>query len=84
MDDRPNASAIVAVSLGRTDPTRAVALLGRAGFNTSATFREWARFAMEREHLDSALRISPHYYNTEDEIDRCVQAVHDLTRGTGG
>jgi selenocysteine lyase/cysteine desulfurase len=30
---------------------------------------------MGREGVDAALRISPHYYNTEDEIDRTVDML---------
>jgi selenocysteine lyase/cysteine desulfurase len=33
---------------------------------------------MGRQRVDSALRISPHYYNTEDEVDRFVAALHDV------
>jgi selenocysteine lyase/cysteine desulfurase len=49
------------------------------GFNTSATFRRWAQFQMGRQGVESALRISPHYYNTEDEIDRFALALRDVT-----
>jgi selenocysteine lyase/cysteine desulfurase len=80
LDDRPNASAIVAVTLGPADPERVVDRLRSAGFNTSATFRRWAQFHMGRDGVDSALRISPHYYNTEDEIDRFVATLRDVTR----
>jgi len=75
LDDRPNASAIVAVHLGPSDPRRVVEALRLAGVNTSATFREWAHFHMGRQGVESALRVSPHYYNTEDEIDRFVVAL---------
>jgi selenocysteine lyase/cysteine desulfurase len=30
---------------------------------------------MEDKHADSAVRISPHYYNTEDEIEAVVAAL---------
>ena len=84
LDDHPNASAIVTVSLGAFDPQHAVALLQRAGFNASVTFREWARFAMGRAGVEAALRVSPHYYNTEDEIDRFVLTLKDLVRHPAG
>jgi selenocysteine lyase/cysteine desulfurase len=79
LDDRPDAGAIVAVDLGSSDPRRVVERLRGAGFNTSATFREWAQFHMGRQNVEAALRVSPHYYNTEDEIDRFVLALLDAT-----
>jgi len=81
LDDRPNASAIATVNLGSVDPQAAVEALRTKRFNTSATYRRWARFHMERQGVEGALRVSPHYYNTEDEIDRFVSALQDVTRG---
>ena len=80
LDDRPHASAIVAVALGTVDPRAAVEALRRERINTSATFRGWARYHMGRQGVEAALRISPHYYNSEDEIDRFVPALYDVTR----
>ena len=34
--------------------------------------------AGERSLLDWCLRLSPHYYNTEDEIDSLVRQVEKL------
>ena len=70
----------MSVSLGSFDPQHALALLQRAGFNASVTFHEWARFAMGRAGVDAALRLSPHYYNTEDEIDRFVVTLKDFAK----
>jgi len=80
LDDRPNASAIVAVELGAVDPRLVVEALRKRAINTSATFRAWARYHMGRQGVEAALRISPHYYNSEDEIDRFVPALYDVTR----
>jgi kynureninase len=42
----------------------------------------------EREILvdyrpDVGLRISPHYYNTDEELDTCLDAVCELLQGGG-
>ncbi len=79
LDEGPNRSAIVAVQLGSSDVTRVVGRLRERGFNTSATFRRWAQFHMGRQGVESALRVSPHYYNTEDEVDRFVDVLRDVT-----
>jgi selenocysteine lyase/cysteine desulfurase len=78
LDEGPSPSAIVAVQLGSADPTLVVARLRDRGFNTSATFRRWAQFHMGRQGVEAALRISPHYYNTEDEIDRFVLTLREI------
>jgi selenocysteine lyase/cysteine desulfurase len=80
LDDRAHASAIVAVELGTVDPRAVVDALRDEGINTSATFQAWARYHMGRQGVEAALRISPHYYNSEDEIDRFVPALYDVTR----
>jgi selenocysteine lyase/cysteine desulfurase len=80
LDDHPHASAIVAVELGTVHPRAVVEALRREGINTGATFRGWARYHMDRNGVEAALRISPHYYNSEDEIDRFVPALYDVTR----
>jgi selenocysteine lyase/cysteine desulfurase len=80
LDDRPHASAIVAVELGAVDPPLAVEALRKKAINTSATFRAWAQYHMGRQGVEAALRISPHYYNSENEIDRFVPALYDVTR----
>jgi selenocysteine lyase/cysteine desulfurase len=80
LDDRPNASAIVAVELGTVDPRVVVDELRRKEINTGATFRVWAQYHMGRQGVEAALRLSPHYYNTEDEIDRFVPVLYDVTR----
>jgi selenocysteine lyase/cysteine desulfurase len=78
LDEGSNSSAIVAVQLGSADPNEIVRRLRERRFNTSATFRRWAQFHMGRQGVESALRISPHYYNSEDEVDRFVAALRDV------
>jgi selenocysteine lyase/cysteine desulfurase len=33
---------------------------------------------MEAKRAESAIRISPHYYNTEEEIDAAIDALQAL------
>ena len=54
-------------------------LRGR-GINTSATLRWYGLRAFEGTDVESALRLSPHYYNTDEELDRAVDAIAELLR----
>jgi cysteine desulfurase / selenocysteine lyase len=49
----------------------------RRGINTSVTRRDLAQFDFPQRGLTSLVRASPHYYNTEDEVDRLVEVVRD-------
>jgi len=80
LEHQQNPSAIVVVDLGGRDPEPIVQALRTSGINTSATYHQWARFHMAREGVKAALRISPHYYNTEDEVDQTIEAVAALAR----
>ena len=49
--------------------------LAAAGINVNVSLRENARLNMEDRGLDSLVRASVHYYNSEDEIERFCQAL---------
>ena len=46
-----------------------------AGINVSVSEAPWARLDMSAPNPASVVRASPHYYNTEAELDRLVEAV---------
>jgi selenocysteine lyase/cysteine desulfurase len=52
--------------------------LRRRGINTSSPERVDAVIDMDEKGAASALRISPHYYNTADEIDAATGAIREL------
>lgn len=49
--------------------------LTAAGVNTSVTSHASARFDLDRRGLTDVVRASPHYYNTEAELDRMCNAL---------
>jgi selenocysteine lyase/cysteine desulfurase len=72
--------AIVTVEpAGRQGADIKLALRAR-GINTSSPDREDAVIDMDAKGAPSALRISPHYYNTAGEIDAAVEALAELLR----
>jgi selenocysteine lyase/cysteine desulfurase len=79
LDPGARSSAIVTASLGRPAGAVMQQLRGR-GINTSATLRWYGLRAFAGTNVESALRVSPHYYNTDDELDRAVAAIAGLLR----
>jgi selenocysteine lyase/cysteine desulfurase len=69
---------IVTAALAECDPGEIVIALREQGINTSAQGREYAVLDYDQKNVAGALRISPHYYNTEDEIDQVIAAVSSL------
>jgi selenocysteine lyase/cysteine desulfurase len=49
--------------------------LAESGVNTSVTYASSARFDLPRRGLRELVRASVHYYNTEDELDRLINAL---------
>jgi selenocysteine lyase/cysteine desulfurase len=80
LDRGPELCAIVTAAVEGRD-TRDIKLALRArGINTSSPHREDAVIDMDEKKASSALRISPHYYNTKEEIDTAVEALEDILR----
>ena len=80
LDRGVDLAAIVTVEIhGRHAPDVMNELRAR-GINTSAAVRDHAIIDMDQKRAASALRISPHYYNTEAEIDQVCAALHGLER----
>ncbi len=70
--------AIVTAEVAGMDAEQVVRELRDWGINTSATRREYAVIDMDEKHAASAVRISPHYFNTRQEIDTAVSALRGL------
>ncbi len=74
LDRGEKRGAIVTADFGRS-ATNIVAELHKRHINTSATYRAWAVLDMDEKGVKSALRMSPHYYNTEEELDALIDAL---------
>jgi selenocysteine lyase/cysteine desulfurase len=81
LDRGADLCAIVTVEpAGRPAAEIKLALRTR-GINTSSPAREDAVIDMDDKHAASALRFSPHYYNTAAEIDAAVGALGEVLGG---
>jgi selenocysteine lyase/cysteine desulfurase len=54
------------------------AALRARGINTHTALREFAVLDMTAKGAESAVRISPHYYNTVEEIGRLVVGLEEV------
>jgi selenocysteine lyase/cysteine desulfurase len=78
LDRGPALCAIVTVQPAGRDGAAVKLALRARGINTSSPDREDAVIDMDEKRVSSALRISPHYYNTAEEIDVAAAALEEL------
>jgi selenocysteine lyase/cysteine desulfurase len=69
---------IVSAWIDGRDPAELVAVLREQRINTNAQKRAHALIDYDDKGVTASLRLSPHYYNTEEEIDHTVSAIREL------
>jgi selenocysteine lyase/cysteine desulfurase len=68
--------AIVTASLADgADARPLVRHLADHHINSVLTLRDYAQYDFIAKGVESAVRLSPHYYNTEDEVDSAVDVI---------
>jgi selenocysteine lyase/cysteine desulfurase len=77
-DNGEERCAIVTASTEGHHPLDLLRALRKEAINTSRAGRDTAIFDFEEKRVDQVLRISPHYYNTEEEIVSFVDALSRL------
>ena len=70
-------AAIVSFSKQGIESRRLADRLSVQRINVSVSGKESTLLDMQERGLDDIVRASPHYYNTEEEIERLVKAVRD-------
>lgn len=71
---------IVTVAIPNHNPDKFHAALEARGINTSVSRREYAVIDFAAKGVDWALRLSPHYYNSEEEVQKAVAAIAELSK----
>lgn len=69
---------IVSAWIDGWNPAELVAALRERRINTNAQIRAYAVIDYDDKGVTTSLRMSPHYYNTEEEIDQTVSAIREL------
>jgi selenocysteine lyase/cysteine desulfurase len=80
LDRGAELAAIVTVEVPGWRAPELVLKLRERGINTSASMREYAVLDMDDKRAATALRISPHYFNTEAELEALSAALDALPR----
>lgn len=79
LDRGPELCAIVTVSVEGHVPADLVRALRTRGINTSSQTRLDAVLDYDAKRVEGALRISPHYFNTEADLAAAVEALGEIT-----
>ena len=70
--------AIVTAEFSGVDAKELVDLLRRRGINTAASLRWFGLIDFSARDVVSALRLSPHYYNTNEEILAAADTIEEI------
>ncbi|WP_119420450.1 aminotransferase class V-fold PLP-dependent enzyme [Desertibaculum subflavum] len=73
-------SAIVSFTIDRIDPAAVKQRLAQQTINVTVSGLTSTRLDMAARQLQSVVRASPHYYNSEEEIDRALEAIAGIAR----
>lgn len=68
------------VTIRVDDPAGVVRDLRARGINTSLSTPDYSQIDFGRDQAPGLVRISPHAYNTEAEIDQVIAAIAELAR----
>jgi selenocysteine lyase/cysteine desulfurase len=84
LDRGPELCAIVTAAVAGRDAKEIKLALRARHINTSSPEREDAVIDMDEKQASSALRISPHYYNTKEEVDLAIDALEEIVTARSG
>ncbi len=78
LDRGPQLAAIVTFDVDGWRPQPFKQAMDARGINSALSFREFALYDFAAKNVDWCLRLSPHYYNTDDEVDAVADAVAEI------
>jgi selenocysteine lyase/cysteine desulfurase len=75
LDKGPELAGLVTFTVDGSDPAFLVGELLKRKINVVPSFREFAVIDFDEKKTDWAIRASPHYFNTMEELDELVTAL---------
>jgi selenocysteine lyase/cysteine desulfurase len=83
LDGGRSQCAIVTAAVENRDARDLVKELSRLGINTTASLKWYGLLDFGDRNVESAIRISPHYYNTQEEIDVVIDLIASWLHRSG-
>ena len=80
LDRGPSPAALVTIEVHGWQPQPFKQALDARRINSALSFREFALYDFADKNVDWCLRLSPHYYNTEEEVETVAGAVEEIVR----
>ena len=78
LDRGPEQGALVTFHAAGGDPVHIVRELGKRKINVVPSYRAFGIIDFDEKGIKWAVRASPHYYNTLDEIDAFIDALKEI------
>ncbi|MGW4649097.1 aminotransferase class V-fold PLP-dependent enzyme [Kitasatospora sp. NPDC004289] len=82
LDRGPSPAALVTFGIDGWQALPFKAAIDGRGINSALSYREFAQFDFADKGVEWCLRLSPHYYNTEDEVDAVAATIAELAGST--
>jgi selenocysteine lyase/cysteine desulfurase len=73
-------SGIVTFTVDDVPAADVVGRIRAAGINVSLSTPDYARVDFETQGIEGLVRVSPHAYNTESDLDRLVSILSSVTQ----
>ncbi|AXY78717.1 aminotransferase class V-fold PLP-dependent enzyme [Paraflavitalea soli] len=78
LDRGPELGGLVTFTIAGGDPVQLTQALLKRKINVVPSYRKFAVIDFDEKKVDWALRASPHYFNTNDELDQFIIAMKEI------
>jgi selenocysteine lyase/cysteine desulfurase len=78
LDRGPEVGGLVTFTVKGSDPVYLVQQLLKRKINVVPSYRNVAVIDFDEKNVQWAVRASPHYFNTEEEVDMFIEAVKEI------
>jgi selenocysteine lyase/cysteine desulfurase len=80
LDRGPELAGLVTFTVGKSDPTFIVNELARRKINVVPSYRAFGVIDFDEKGVKWAIRASPHYYNTLNEVETFIESIKEIIR----
>jgi selenocysteine lyase/cysteine desulfurase len=78
LDKGPEVGGLVTFHVQGSEPRYIVSELLKRKINVVPSFRAFGIIDFDEKGVEWAIRASPHYYNTMEELDIFIQSIHEI------